>query len=302
LTGLVVVLACAAAAVSLRTAATLAKRLLITLLASAAALVPLEQARIHTTFSLHKHVDFGAWFAAIAAGYLVDTLVTRLRRASFRSMASAACAAAVIFPARTGVAEAGKLFHDWPNCRPLITSLRGIVRKTNGPILITSQDIPEYYLPQGAQWYRWSNLYSLRLLDGRVMSSGVIGQANRVSLYQSKIKQGFFSVVAVNLSGPNGTLYQQLLPTLEENRHYRMAVRVSYWHSEIWFYQPARRVRYNISDAKASLLSDVFTPSGRLSPLLQPITVAVEGSGLAALLFIGFVRLFWRRGKVYDEA
>ena len=38
------------------------------LLASAGVLVPLEQARIHTLTSLNKHVDLGAWFAAVAAG------------------------------------------------------------------------------------------------------------------------------------------------------------------------------------------------------------------------------------------
>ena len=39
------------------------------ILAAAALLVPAEQARLHTTVSLQKHVVFGAWFAAIAAGY-----------------------------------------------------------------------------------------------------------------------------------------------------------------------------------------------------------------------------------------
>ena len=50
------------------------ERLLPAVLAAAALLVPAEQARLHTTVSLHKHVVFGAWFAAIAAGYAMARL------------------------------------------------------------------------------------------------------------------------------------------------------------------------------------------------------------------------------------
>ena len=38
------------------------------------ATVQAEQARLHTTVSLQKHVVFGAWFAAIAAGYAMARL------------------------------------------------------------------------------------------------------------------------------------------------------------------------------------------------------------------------------------
>ena len=35
-------------------------------------LVPAEQIRVHTTTSLQKHVDYGAWFAVMAAGYAMS--------------------------------------------------------------------------------------------------------------------------------------------------------------------------------------------------------------------------------------
>jgi hypothetical protein len=59
------------------------KLLLLTtsLLASAVLLAPLEQAHIHTADSLQKHVDFGAWFAAMAAGYLLSSLVPGAKKA-----------------------------------------------------------------------------------------------------------------------------------------------------------------------------------------------------------------------------
>jgi 4-amino-4-deoxy-L-arabinose transferase-like glycosyltransferase len=48
-----------------------AYRWLLRVLALSVVLVPIEQARIDTTVSLHKHVVFGAWFAAMAAGYVL---------------------------------------------------------------------------------------------------------------------------------------------------------------------------------------------------------------------------------------
>ena len=48
-------------------------------------LVPTEQARIHTYTSLSKHVDFGAWFAAIAAGYAADRAIRLVRGRRGRS-------------------------------------------------------------------------------------------------------------------------------------------------------------------------------------------------------------------------
>ena len=53
-----------------------ARRWLFGLLTVAALIIPAEQARLHTLDSLAKHVDVGIWFAAIAAGYAVDKLIT----------------------------------------------------------------------------------------------------------------------------------------------------------------------------------------------------------------------------------
>ena len=58
---------------------------LVTVLAVAGLLVPLKQARIHTTTSLHKHVDFGAWLAAAAAGYALAQLSRIGQRRSLSS-------------------------------------------------------------------------------------------------------------------------------------------------------------------------------------------------------------------------
>ena len=64
---------------------------LLAVLAAAALLGPIEQALLHTTDSLNKHVGLGAWFAAIAAGYAADAFIAagragRRRRAGHRRM------------------------------------------------------------------------------------------------------------------------------------------------------------------------------------------------------------------------
>ena len=79
-TGPVLAMALAGVLIGLLTERSRDSRLLLIVLAGAAALVPLEQARIHTLTSLVKHVDFGAWFAAIVVGYAVDRAVGWLRR------------------------------------------------------------------------------------------------------------------------------------------------------------------------------------------------------------------------------
>src|SRR6202011_5425604 len=49
----------------------------LAVLAVAILLVPANQARIHTAISLNKHVTFGAWFGAIAAGWLLTRFARR---------------------------------------------------------------------------------------------------------------------------------------------------------------------------------------------------------------------------------
>ncbi len=73
--------------------------LLLAVLALSALLAPADQARIQTTVSLNKHVDFGAWFAAIAAGYLLSIL-------SRRRAVLAVSLAALIPAASLGIAQA----------------------------------------------------------------------------------------------------------------------------------------------------------------------------------------------------
>lgn len=301
LTAIIVILAAAGVLLSLADRTSLPRRLMLLVAAGAALLVPVEQARIHTTFALHKHVDFGAWFAAIAAGYAIDMLIRHARFRLFQGVITGACIAVLVFPVRLGIVQAKARFHDWPNSSSLVTALHYLLPRTSGPILISTPDVSEYYLPEGSQWYRWSNLHTIRLLSGKTITSGMIGRSAGAAAYEKRIRRGFFSVVVVNLRGSYVAFNKRLLSVLEQNSEYRLAASVPYWHSQIWLRDAQPHARYHLHGPTAPLLTGLLLPVPRLSPLLGTVTSVVDVSGLATLAFTVLVRLAWRRGKEDDE-
>src|ERR1035438_938931 len=97
-----------------------ARTWLLAVLAGAALLVPLEQASLHTAASLNKHVDAGAWFAAIAAGYAVDRLIAAGGDGRTRTTALGACVIALAFPASVGATQSRVFATEWPNSSSII--------------------------------------------------------------------------------------------------------------------------------------------------------------------------------------
>ena len=92
------------------------QRLIVSVLAASGVLVPLNQARIHTTTSLFKQVDFGVWFAAAAAGFAIAQLFAPGRRMWLRAAAAAARRdTGRRLAGALGRAQASKFFAGWPN-------------------------------------------------------------------------------------------------------------------------------------------------------------------------------------------
>lgn len=307
LTAIVIILSCAAVALSLVIDRGLPHTLLLALLTGAVALDPLEQARIHTLTSLDKHVDFGAWFAAIAAGYLIGRLVQLTRTRPLTWAVAAVCASALFFPARVGLIQARAIFRSWPNSSAVVAALRQVLPGTAGAILFDdSRAVPQYYLPAvGAQWYRWSNDSSLRLPDGQSISVGV-GRYPSPSLYADRVRSGYFSVVVLNY-GAAAVLDSHVLPALKANPHYHLEATVPYagHHSQIWVYQPQGKFS---SESLAppqvkndSTLMTLLIPVARLRPILGVIEAAVAASGVAVLILMLLIRFAWRRGKACDD-
>jgi len=154
--------------------------LLLTVLALSALLAPADQARIQTTTSLNKHVDFGAWFAAIAAGYLLSQL-------SRRRVVLAAAVAALIPVTAVGTAQARAMI-DWPDAAGLVKVVRPMTAH-GGHFLVETTDVLQYYLPN-TTWQQWSDTASYR-----------------PQYYLQRIKEHYYAVVVLSFNQTLSTDY-----------------------------------------------------------------------------------------------
>lgn len=120
---------------------------LLSVLTLSALLAPASQARLQTVTSLNKHVDFGAWFAAIAAGYLLSVL-------SKWRVVLAVSLAALIPAASIGVAQARAMV-SWPDVTGLVSVVRPLTAH-GGHFLVDTGALLQYYLPR-TTWQQWSS-------------------------------------------------------------------------------------------------------------------------------------------------
>ena len=113
----------------------------LTLLAAAALLVPIEQASLHTTASLNKHVALGAWFAAIAAGYAVDKFIAAAPAGNMRAITGGACVIALSFPVSLGADQSRVFSTSWPNSSAFIAILGPLADHETGHLLVEDPSI-----------------------------------------------------------------------------------------------------------------------------------------------------------------
>jgi len=130
-------------------------RATLVLLAAAALLVPAEQARLHTALSLQKHVVFGAWFAAIAAGYALARLSRVDPGRGWAAVMAIPIAASTLFAT---MGQAAALYGVWPNSSALINVLRSEVQSHGGVYLAEDFDVEAYYLRDKVPWQRWEHV------------------------------------------------------------------------------------------------------------------------------------------------
>jgi 4-amino-4-deoxy-L-arabinose transferase-like glycosyltransferase len=204
-------------------------------LASAAMLITVEQARLHTGTSLDKHVDFGAWMAAIVAGYAVSKILCRLPKSWLRVFATIACACTLVVPTQIGLAQARATFASWPNATSFIAALRPLADQSTGPMLVEDSPIAEYYLPAGHDWQRWSNTFSLMRLNGRGIGPGV-GKLFPAETYVRLVNADYFTMIALNFGSSSHTIDQKVADALESNTHYHLVRSAVYGTSRylIW--------------------------------------------------------------------
>jgi 4-amino-4-deoxy-L-arabinose transferase-like glycosyltransferase len=160
-------------------------RFLPALLVAAALLAPAEQARLHTTVSLQKHVVFGAWFAAVAAGYAMARLSRVDPGRGWAAVMAIPLAASTLF-ATTGQAEA--LYRVWPDSSGVISVLRSAIRAHPGRYLAEDSDVEAYYLRSQVPWQRWSGTYYF----------SYPGAEPGAAAYRAAIRDHYFSLVILN--------------------------------------------------------------------------------------------------------
>jgi hypothetical protein len=209
------------------------------LLAVAGVLVPLNQARIQTTTSLSKHVDFGAWFAAAAAGYAIARL-TRIGPWKQLHVVTAALAlGAVVVP--TGIigrAQAGDFFQVWPNSSEVARTLRSLTHSHPGNYLAEDFDVGAYYLENSIPWDRWSNTWYLSYT-----TPGTTRPVTGPAAYRAAIDNHYFSLIILDF-GDTAGMDHSITQDIRSAGDYHVIAEAPYWDKfgtgrfTIWAYQP----------------------------------------------------------------
>lgn len=209
--------------------------LILTVLAATGVLAPLNEARIHTTTSLSKNVDFGAWFAAAAAGYAISRLFQVGRRKSLHLAVTAVVLTVIAIPVGiTGRTQASEIFHQWPNSARVTAQLRSLTRHYPGRYLAEDYDVPAYYLERTISWQRWSSTgYFSYAPPGA--SHTLTGPA----AYRAAINRHFFSLIIIDFVDTPQT-DNEIIADLQQTGSYQVVAVVpsSVGQYTIWAYKP----------------------------------------------------------------
>ena len=192
-TSLIVVLALLGAVLASRAEAR--ARFLPAVLAAAALLAPAAQARLHTSVGLPKHVVFGAWFAAIAAGYAMARLSRVDPGWGWAPVMALPIAASTLFGS---MGQAVALDNVWSNSAGAISVLRSEVRAYPGHYLAEDYDVEAYYLRAEVPWWRWSSTYYF----------SYPGVPPGAPSYRAAIDHHYFSLVILDFGDTSTTDFQ----------------------------------------------------------------------------------------------
>jgi 4-amino-4-deoxy-L-arabinose transferase-like glycosyltransferase len=257
-------------------------------------LAPANQARIQTLTSLHKHVDFGAWFAAIGAGYVI----AKASRLDTERTWRIAIAVATVLPLTLiSFNVSGDLYHSWPPSAKMTAKLQPLLRPDRAHYLIEAATVADYYLHADVYPGQVVPLWGCMWWD-RTMRRELTGP----SACTAAIRAHYFQVIETDGStGPvtkvdDATIWHAIW----HSRAYRLVYRApEQFHPQnvfqIWQLSSGRHLRSPASPVVAGSNRDA---SGRTQyPILELETwIAVAFGGLVAAISIA-IRFWWRRGK-----
>jgi Dolichyl-phosphate-mannose-protein mannosyltransferase len=206
-------------------------RLLCGTLTAAILLAPAEQARIHILTSLHKHVAFGAWFAAIVAGYALGKGSEVNPIKGWRVIAAAT--GVTVFLA---VPIANSMFSVWSNSAQMVADLRPILQKTNCPCLIAENNVVNYYLPRETFSDKFIGTFSFFYWNGAKQK---VEQG--MAAYTAAIRNHYFKVIEID-PDENTAIYGPVTHTLADTNGWVLAAKAKSNQPrrpfEIWKYEP----------------------------------------------------------------
>jgi 4-amino-4-deoxy-L-arabinose transferase-like glycosyltransferase len=201
-------------------------------LAAAALLAPAEQARLHTTVSLQKHVVFGAWFAAIAAGYAMARFSRVDPGRGWAPVMALPIAASTLFGS---MGQAASLYRVWPDGASLVGILRSAANSHPGNYLAEDYDVEAYYLRTEVTWSRWSSTYYFSYPEALPGAPS----------YQAAISSHFFSLVILDF-GDTAATDKQIAADMSHSGGYYVLARVGPY--TIWASRSPAPAQSNGSD------------------------------------------------------
>jgi hypothetical protein len=141
---------------------------------------------------LQKHVVFGAWFAAIAAGYAMARLSRVDPGTGWAAVMALPIAASTLFGS---MGQANGLFKVWPDAEAAVGVLRSAVHSHPGHYLAEDYDVEAYYLQAEASWQRWSSTYYFSYQGGPTGTPS----------YRAAIDSHYFSLVILDFGDTAAT-------------------------------------------------------------------------------------------------
>jgi dolichyl-phosphate-mannose-protein mannosyltransferase len=212
--GAVAFLAVTGAAVVTRKRAGWRLTALAWVLAASVFLAPLGEARIHTNFSLFKHVGYGAWFACIVAGYGLAAVAQAIQ-ARQAEYARAVGVVMVVLLGISGAALSAVHFGAWPDSAQMIRGLAPVIERTGCPCLIAENDVVHYYLTKQTTQDAFTTVFSMKYRDdGRELSG--------TPAYGAAIREHYFRLVEIDPS-EMPALYAPVVAALSAS-HYRLVL------------------------------------------------------------------------------
>jgi hypothetical protein len=208
-------------------------RLLCGTLTAAILLAPAEQARIHILTSLHKHVAFGAWFAAIVAGYALGRAAETNKARGWRVIAATTGIAAFL-----GIPQASELYSGWPNSAEMVRDLGPVISQAHCPCLVTENNVVSYYLLDSTLTDKFTGAFSFYYWD-----SSLRRVLHGLPAYRQAIAGHYFRVVEVD-PDENPAIYTPVTRALAATPGWRlvgtMPSGISREPFEIWRDNPVR--------------------------------------------------------------